>query len=51
MRIVQIAGPAYCGSTALGFVLNTIPGFFLDPKFYCYLKVKESINMVQGTLF
>lgn len=26
MNVVQILGPAYCGSTALGFALNTVEG-------------------------
>jgi hypothetical protein len=38
MKIVQIAGPAYCGSTALGFALNTIPGFFFGSEVLFLLK-------------
>ncbi|UYO73879.1 hypothetical protein M0220_13475 [Halomonas qinghailakensis] len=28
MNVVQIIGPSYCGSTVLGYALNTVPGFF-----------------------
>lgn len=32
MKIVQILGPSYCGSTALGYVLNTAPGWFFGSE-------------------
>lgn len=32
MKIVQIIGPSYCGSTVLGYALNTIDGFFFSSE-------------------
>jgi hypothetical protein len=34
MRVVQIVGPSYSGSTMLGYVLNVLPGHFFGSEVY-----------------
>lgn len=36
-RIIRIVGPSYCGSTALGYAMNTGDGFFFGSEMYRYL--------------
>ncbi len=32
MKVVQILGPSYSGSTVLGYILNTAPGWFFGSE-------------------
>lgn len=38
MKVIQILGPSYCGSTVLGYALNTIDGFFFGSEVRRQLK-------------
>ncbi len=34
MRVVQLAGPSYSGSTVVGYILNAAPGWFFGSEVY-----------------
>ncbi|MGV2929473.1 hypothetical protein ACE3G8_00110 [Vreelandella venusta] len=38
MKVIQIVGPSYCGSTVLGYALNTVDGFFFGSEVRRHLK-------------
>lgn len=44
MKVVQIMGPSYCGSTALGYALNTIEGFFFGSEVRRHLRSFRNKN-------
>lgn len=45
MKIVQIMGPSYSGSTALGYMLNTADGWFFGSEIYRALKSFRDVSL------
>lgn len=48
MKIVQIVGPSFSGSTVLGFVLNTKKGWTFGSEMYRFLKGFRESNGVEN---
>lgn len=44
MKVIQILGPSYCGSTVLGYALNTLDGFFFGSEVRRQLKSFRDVN-------